>query len=783
LDGSGNIYVTDRDNHSIRKVTPAGVVSTFAGSADVAGSANGTGAAARFNRPTALAADAAGNLYVADMSNSAIRKITPAGVVTTFAGTAGTPGSADGVGASARFAGPEGIAVDSAGNIYVADTINHTIRKITADGTVTTLAGTAGASGSVDGVGAAARFNQPTRIVVDADGRIYVSDSDNHTIRRIAADGTVTTIGGSGVPGSADGAGAAAEFSSPMGLALSSSGLLYIADSGNSTIRRGRELIAPVITWAQPAAINEGTALSATQLNATADVAGSFTYDPPSGTVLAAGTHSLTATFTPTDTNTYASGNASVTLTVNSIAVTGTYFGTIAGGHGEWSMLVRDDRSAVFIAYLSNRSSVAVVNLSVQLDGSFSAASSERKTTSAGAGTAFTLSGQIVAGAVTGLFDGLGETFVGTRVSTGSFAGAGYYQGLTIGTEGGESHTLIASSGQTLTVIATPARVDAASGTTDANGAFSATAASGAAFQQTVTTGNGRIRSTLTPTSGSAVVFAGLSESVDSTTRLSAISTRSGAGRDDRTLIMGFVVVGSGTKEVVVRGVGPSLVPLGVTGALQDPQLLLYSGSTVVKQNDNWGGSSEMMQTFARLGMSPALPADSKDAALLEDIAPGAYTAHVTTGAEANGIALVEVYDSDGAQGSRFTALATRTVAGTGENTLIAGVVLEGNAPKRMLIRGVGPSLVSQGVSANSVLQDPQLAVFSGSSVIAQNDNWGGTAALKTAFSTVGLGGFDSDTSKDAALSVTLEPGVYTVHVSGVNSTSGVALIEVYEMP
>ena len=161
------------------------VVSTLAGLAGTFGSADNTGAAARFYYPHGVAVDAAGTVYVADASNQTIRKITPAGAVSTLAGTAGSSGSADGTGVAARFNLPSGVAVDAAGAVYVADRSNHTIRKITPAGVVSTLAGTAGSVGSADGTGAAARFRTPDGVAVDAAGAVYVADTYNHTIRVI----------------------------------------------------------------------------------------------------------------------------------------------------------------------------------------------------------------------------------------------------------------------------------------------------------------------------------------------------------------------------------------------------------------------------------------------------------------------------------------------------------------------------------------------------------------------------------------------------------------------
>ncbi len=237
---SGAIFVADTGNHMIRKTTPSGVVTTLAGTAGTPGATNGTGTAALFNSPRGLGADSAGNIYVADTGNHVIRKVTQAGVVTTFAGTAGVSGSTDATGAAASFNGPRGVVVDSSGNVYVADTGNHVIRMITSAGVVSTLAGTAGSSGSANGTGAAARFNAPEGIARDSAGNLYVADTGNQIIRQITPAGVVTTIAGTaGTVGTTNSTGAAARFNTPAGIAAEPTGFnIYVGDAGNHAIRR-----------------------------------------------------------------------------------------------------------------------------------------------------------------------------------------------------------------------------------------------------------------------------------------------------------------------------------------------------------------------------------------------------------------------------------------------------------------------------------------------------------------------------------------------------------------
>ena len=231
-DSSNNVYVANDNSDVIQKISPAGIVTTFAGTGS-AGFINGSATSAEFNHPVGIAVDSSGNVYVADQYNMAIRKIA-GGMVTTLAGS-GAAGYADGPGATARFYYPQSVAVDSAGNVYVCDEYNKRIREVSPSGVVSTLAGN-GTQGDVDGPVASAEFNGLAALIVDTSGNVYVSDNDS--VRKISPSGIVSTIAGNGTAGYVDGTGSAAQFNSPYGLAFDSIGNLYIDDAGNERVRK-----------------------------------------------------------------------------------------------------------------------------------------------------------------------------------------------------------------------------------------------------------------------------------------------------------------------------------------------------------------------------------------------------------------------------------------------------------------------------------------------------------------------------------------------------------------
>jgi hypothetical protein len=271
--------------------------------------------------------------------------------------------------------------------------------------------------------------------------------------------------------------------------------------------------------------------------------------------------------------------------------------------------------------------------------------------------------------------------------------------------------------------------------------------------------------------------------------RLVNISCRATVGTGDNILIAGFVVGGSGTagsEPLLIRGSGPALVPFGVNGTLGDPQLQLYSGSTLLGTNDGWAGNSQVASTAAAVGAFAWGSPTSHDAALLEPLSAGAYTAQIAGESGDTGVALAEVYDATPAgthtaTSPRIVNISARVQVGTGSNILIAGFAIGGTTSRTVLVRASGPALVPFGVQGT--LPDPQLQLYSGSTVIDGNNGWGGNSEVSQTAAAVGAFEWGSPTSNDSAILVTLPPGAYTAQVSGASGDTGVALVEVYEVP
>lgn len=274
------------------------------------------------------------------------------------------------------------------------------------------------------------------------------------------------------------------------------------------------------------------------------------------------------------------------------------------------------------------------------------------------------------------------------------------------------------------------------------------------------------------------------------TSTLVNIATRAFCGTGDNVAIAGFVIGGTGQKRVLLRAVGPSLVPQGLPQAdvLADPTMQLYKGANVIASNDDWGSNDNAAQITAvgaSIGAAAFAGTDTKSAALLMSLDPGAYTFIVNGKNNSTGVVLLEVYDADTANtAARFVNIATRAYSTTGNGVTIGGFVIAGSKPKQVLLRAVGPTLSALGLNPASVLTDPVMEVHQGAPLIAVNDNWNDNAnatSITTNGSRIGAVGIDGADSKSAVLLVKAQPGAYTFIAGGKANTSGIVLVEVYD--
>lgn len=786
-DDAGNLYVGD-ENATIRKIDPAGVVTTLAGSAHEYGSNDGTGTAARFRYPAGIAADSNGNLFVADVLNNTIRKITPAGVVTTFAGAASGGGTADGTGNNARFGFPFGVAIDDADNVYVSDVGNNTIRKITPAAVVTTLAGQAPFGGSADGNGSAARFDHPIGVSVDSAGNVYVSDQVNHTIRKITPNGDVTTFAGlAGSPGSADGSGFAVRFAGPTAVAKDAAGNIYVADGETITIRKitPAGVVSTLAGYPGRMGTADGTGSAAVFMRpagiAVDSLGNVFVCD--SGRYPFSGGHTLRQITPAGVVTTFASGfnwpggitidgadNVYVADTGNNIIRKVTPAGVVTTVAGSGAAGFADGTGS--LAKFFAPSAVAATP-----DGTLyvtdSANQTIRKITPAGEVTTF-------AGkpGSRGSADGTGNTarfHLGesngcyANCGGGGFAVSKITGGIAVDSTGNVfvadslNHTVrkITPAG----VVTTIAGLAGTPGTADGTG-------SGARFNQP----NGLI------VDGAGYVY--LADTLNSTIRVGGptavaqsqnISTRGRVQVSDGALIAGFIVTGSVPKKVAVRALGPTLANFNVAGFLPDPTLELRdSAGGQLVANDNWmeAASAEEVQAA---GLAPANRVES---AFVISLAPNqTYTAIVRGNGTDAGVALVEVYDLNPAADSLLANLSSRALVASGSDVMIGGFILAGGSGSdKVVVRALGPSLAQFGIS--NPLPDPTLQLHNGNgALVASNDDW--KDSDQAGIQSTGLA--PSHTFESAIVS-TFAPGNYTAIVAGKNADAGIGLVEIYNL-
>ena len=500
----------------------------------------------------------------------------------------------------------------------------------------------------------------------------------------------------------------------------------------------------------------------------------------------AAGAYAVRAT---NSSGTVTSGPAALAVTRGVFA--GAYFGTIGGG-GAFALWVRDNGTAVFLARgASIAGSIAAHTLAVDGGGRFRLASGaavvDATIDAAGnvSGSAGPAPGSGIL-APTLLLAGARAAAVGP---TQNFAG--YF---TLRSAGGSlaADLIVGTAGQAFAVVQ-DGTADGGSGTVDAAGRLSVTTVVGQSLTSNLAANASAAQATLSTAQGSVNRVSPLSGPIDAAAlaqRLTGLATRARAGAGDGAAIVGFVIAGDAPRPILVRGVGPGLAALGVSGALTAPKLELFSGAQLLAANTGWtagGNATSLAAASASVGLF-ALDRTSADSALALTLAPGAYTAIISGVNGATGNALVEIYDLAATNlAQRLSNLSTRAFAGRGDETLIGGLTVAGTQPKRLLIRAVGPGLAGFGVGG--VLVRPLLTVLKDASVIAQNSNWSvGPDAPAIALATAESGAFPlapagAGANADAALLLNLAPGNYTAQVTGADGSTGVALLEIYELP
>lgn len=609
VDATGAIYVADDFNDSIRKITPAGIVVSIAGFSGFTGSSDGSGSGAQFYGPTGIALDAAGNIYVADRYNATVRKITPAGVVTTLAGLAGSTGTADGMGSSARFSQPASLTVDAAGNIYVTDgTPNNTIRKITPAGLVTTLAGNSGGNGSIDGTGTFARFSSPGGIAIDAAGNLYVADTGNSTIRKITSSAVVTTLAGTALAsGSADGTGAAALFNSPEGIAVAANGTLYVTDSGNDTVRMASASPPPLIVT--PPTDVAAVAGQTVTFSVAATSAGSLTYQwDLNGNPIAGATdrYLVLTNVAAANAGVYSCAVANAFAT----AITGAATLSLAPGGTAAGRLAN-------LSVLNQAGGSQVLTVGFVVGGTGASGAEPLLLRASGPALAAFGIGSPLADPTLTVFNG--SAVINANDNWGTPA---------------SNQAAIVNAGASVFAfpLTNPSSLDAALVTSLASGSYTVQIGGNGAGLGTALAEVYDATTTITGTSPRLV-------NLSSTTQIAASGS----------MTAGFVIGGTAAKTVLIRATGPALAAFGVEATLPDPQLVLYTAQsgqeTVVASNSGWGGDAAISAVSSSVFAFPLTNPASLDSAILATLAPGSYTAVANSVSNAGGVALIEIYE------------------------------------------------------------------------------------------------------------------------------------------
>lgn len=654
-DHHGNRYVTELWRHWIRKITPTGEVTTLAGAPGESGSRDGQGVDARFSIPLGLltlAADAHGNIFVADSDNHTIRKITPAGEVTTIAGQAGVYGAVDGVGAEARFIYPRAITVDPWGTVYVAD--HSAIRTVSLDGKVGTVAGSMTSVITARGPDGLTKFYYVAALAVDRDRNVYIASFDD-TVRKLSPAGQMTILAGrSSQHGSSDGQGEEARFYFStnftfddflsMGLAVDGSGNVWVCDPGSQVIRRitpsgsvssvGREarMMRPSGLAIDAAGSFHVVDLGIANRLLSAVVSSPFAVDavPQSLTIARGGSAvftvsasgaGLTYQWTKDGVPLAGATQPSLIIPAAESGDAGTYRWSVSDFHrteagGEASLAVAESGGGG-----------RLLNVSVRSDAVNAARTLLVGTTIAGSSP----------------FDTMPVLLRAVGPSLHRFGLRGYLEDPTLTVR--RAGSVVAANddwGGVLPVAARSVAVGAfpLESPTSRDAAIVTGLVSGGYVLEIA--GKGEASGTV------------LGEWFDATPerqpgaappRIVNLSARQQLGANGETLIVGFALGGSTARTLLLRAAGPSLTAFGVTEALPDPWLQLFSGSQLIRENRGWGGEEQLAGISRSVDAFPFMSAYSQDAALLVTLPPGDYTLQVRSRSSAAGVVLAEVYE------------------------------------------------------------------------------------------------------------------------------------------
>lgn len=738
-DNAGGYLVADSQNHSIRRVSAAGTVTTISGNPDPRGNADGMGMNARFNNPGELAVGPTGMVYVADTNNHTVRRISPYGEVFTIAGSPGNPGGIDGLPTDARFNLPYGIACGSDGSVFVADTENHAIRKISPLGTVSTFAGLLGQAGFIDGPANTARLNRPMGIVLDQQGNLLVVDASNYSIRKISPEGFVTTLAGNGERGFNDGPSDTARFHNPISIAVDSSGEMFVSEFLRECIRK---------------------------ISANGEV------------VTIAGDSSQSGTAFPnpgTDGVRFPKGLA---------------FSPDGILH-----IVNFDHSTIWKRFPDGR--LEIFAGQAQIDGSRDGTKDEILF-SRPSGIAFDHFGgfyvsdsgnnTIRRGYVPTAINSPVSTHAGGRaatfsVSTNNFGATTYL--WQVSSDGGANWENISNneifSGADSPVLTIPNPAETMSGTL-----FRAVTTFAGGLQ--LTTESSMLIVNPPPgiiTSLSTRGYVGTGDDL-----LIAGIAISGTGTKK-------VLIRAVGPRLADFGIDNAL-----EDPRMELRKFVGNTTVFVADNDDWVDAPNLAEILVASDQAFAFPLDGSlqggtddtvSSVILIDLAPGSYSASVEgLGSNLTGLTIVEVYAISGVT-AELLSISTRGVAGSGNNVMIPGFAIT-ERPTTLLIRGIGPSLSTFGVP--NVLPDPRITIYrkeNGSDVsILSNDDWGqppfpsspphpwnDVQAVQTTAADAYAFPLALD-SLDSSVVVTLNPGVYTVVSDDVDGSGGVMLVEVY---